>query len=255
MAELFTQVAKPTATMETAGAFLGRWRLMSIDGMAWDIPDIPANAAAFGYPRAGKDGAPGAFPKAQVVTVSECASHAAVLAAIGPFALKAGGERALGRRLYPKLEEDWLLIADSGFYDRQDWCTAADTGPALLWRFKSDIRRPVLEILPDGSYRSVLVTPKTKAAARQELVETAGPGRNWTPEGPGTSASWSTRSSTGTARTNWSPSSPPSPTRWRPRRPPWRRLTTKDGSTRPPTPSSRPSSEARAMSCGRSLRT
>ena len=111
MAELFTQVAKPTATMETAGAFLGRWRLMSIDGMAWDIPDIPANAAAFGYPRAGKDGAPGAFPKAQVVTVSECASHAAVLSAIGPFALKAGGERALGRRLYPKLEEDWLLIA------------------------------------------------------------------------------------------------------------------------------------------------
>ena len=128
MAELFTQVVKPTATMETAGAFLGRWRLMSIDGMAWDIPDIPANAAAFGYPRAGKDGAPGAFPKAQVVTVSECASHAAVLAAIGPFALKAGGERALARRLYPKLEEDWLLIADSGFYDRQDWCTAADTG-------------------------------------------------------------------------------------------------------------------------------
>jgi len=95
MAELFTQVARPVATMDTAGAFLGRWRLMSIDGMAWDIPDTPANAAAFGYPRAGKDGSPGAFPKAQVVTVSECASHAAVLAAIGPFALKAGGERAL----------------------------------------------------------------------------------------------------------------------------------------------------------------
>ena len=128
MAELFSQVARPVATMETAGAFLGRWRLMSIDGMAWDVPDTPANAAAFGYPRAGKDGSPGAFPKAQVVTVSECASHAAVLAAIGPYALKAGGERALARRLYPELEEDWLLIADRGFYDWQDWCTAADTG-------------------------------------------------------------------------------------------------------------------------------
>ena len=181
MAELFTQVAKPTATMETAGAFLGRWRLMSIDGMAWDIPDTPANAAAFGYPRAGKDGSPGAFPKAQVVTVSECASHAAVLAAIGPFALKAGGERALARRLYPELEEDWLLIADRGFYDWPDWCTAADTGAALLWRFKSDIRLPVLEILPDGSYRSVLVTPKAKAAARQELVEAARAGEELDP--------------------------------------------------------------------------
>jgi hypothetical protein len=31
----------------------------------------------------------------------------------------------------------------------------------------------VLEILPDGSYRSVLVTPRAKAAARQELVEAA----------------------------------------------------------------------------------
>jgi len=34
MAELFAQVAKPVATTETPGAFLGRWRLMSIDGMA-----------------------------------------------------------------------------------------------------------------------------------------------------------------------------------------------------------------------------
>ena len=181
MAELFTQVARPVATMDTAGAFLGRWRLMSIDGMAWDIPDTPANAAAFGYPRAGKDGSPGAFPKAQVVTVSECASHAAVLAAIGPFALKAGGERALARRLYPKLAEDWLLIADRGFYDWPDWCTAADTGAALLWRFKSDIRLPVLEILPDGSYRSVLVTPKAKAAARQELLQAARAGEELDP--------------------------------------------------------------------------
>jgi hypothetical protein len=94
MAELFSQVARPVATVETAGAFLGRWRLVSIDGMAWDIPDTPANGAAFGYPRAGKDGSPGAFPKAQVVTVSECASHAAVLAAIGPGARP----RTRGRR-------------------------------------------------------------------------------------------------------------------------------------------------------------
>ena len=178
MAELFAQVAKPVATAETPGAFLGRWRLMSIDGMAWDVPDTPANAAAFGYPRAGKDGSAGAFPKAQVVTVSECASHAAVLAAIGPYALKAGGERALARRLYPELEEDWLLIADRGFYDWQDWCAAAGTGAALLWRFKSDIRLPALKILPDGSYRSVLVTPRAKAAARHELIDAARAGQD-----------------------------------------------------------------------------
>jgi hypothetical protein len=69
MAELFAQVARPVADMVTAGAFLGRRRLMSIDGMEWDVPDTAANAAFFGYPGTGKDGAPGAFPKARVVTV------------------------------------------------------------------------------------------------------------------------------------------------------------------------------------------
>jgi hypothetical protein len=39
----------------------------------------------------------------------------------------------------------------------------------------------VLEILPDGSYRSVLVTPKAKAAARQELVEAARAGEDLDP--------------------------------------------------------------------------
>ena len=178
--ELFSQVARPVADMVTAGAFLGRRRLMSIDGMEWDVPDTPANAAFFGYPGTGKDGAPGAFPKARMVTVNECASHAAVLAAIGPAAAKGSGEQSLARGLYPRLEEDWLLIADRNFYNWQDWCTAADTGAALLWRVKADLRLPVLELLPDGSYRSVLLNPKVTGAARKRLIEAArnggGPG-------------------------------------------------------------------------------
>jgi hypothetical protein len=173
MAELFTQVARPVADMVTAGAFLGRWRLMSIDGMEWDVPDTAANAAFFGFPGTGKDGVPGAFPKARVVTVNECASHAAVLAAIGPAASKGSGEQSLARGLYPRLEEDWLLVADRNFYNWQDWCTAADTGAALLWRVKADLQLPVLELLPDGSYRSVLVSPKVTGAARKRLIEAA----------------------------------------------------------------------------------
>jgi hypothetical protein len=172
--ELFAQVARPVADMVTAGAFLGPWRLMSIDGMEWDVPDTPANAAFFGFPGTGKDGVQGAFPKARVVTVAECASHAAVLAAIGPAgAGKSTGEQSLARRLYPRLEEDWLLIADRNFYSWQDWCTAAGTGAALLWRVKADLRLPVLELLPDGSYRSVLVNPGIRGPARQELIEAA----------------------------------------------------------------------------------
>ena len=64
--ELFGQVAVPVAEEDTPGAFLGPWRLMSIDGMEWDVPDSPANAAAFGYSGTGGDKAAG-FPRARVV--------------------------------------------------------------------------------------------------------------------------------------------------------------------------------------------
>ena len=73
------------------------------------------------------------------------------------------GAQSLARELYGRLEEDWLLIADRSFYqvcDWADWCAAADSGAQLLWRVKADLALPVLEILPDGSYRSVLVNPK-----------------------------------------------------------------------------------------------
>jgi hypothetical protein len=118
--ETFTQVAQPVATEDTPGAFLGPWRKMSIDGLEWDVPDTAANAAAFGYPGAGKDGVPAAFPKARAVTIGECASHAPVLAAIGPCTSKGSGEQSLARDLYPRLEEDWLLIADRNFYNWQE---------------------------------------------------------------------------------------------------------------------------------------
>jgi hypothetical protein len=182
MAELFTQVARPVADMVTAGAFLGRRRLMSIDGMEWDVPDTAANAAFFGCPGTGKDEAPGAFPKARVVTVNECASHAAVLAATGPSAAgKGSGEQSLARSLYPRLEEDWLLIADRNFFNWRDWCTAADTGAALLWRVKATLRLPVLELLPDGSYQSVLISPEVTGAARRRLAEAARSGQDLDP--------------------------------------------------------------------------
>jgi hypothetical protein len=176
--ETFAQVARPVATLETEGAFLGPWRKMSIDGLEWDVPDTKANAAEFGYPGAGKDGAPAAFPKARAVTIGECGSHAPVLAAIGPCVSKGSGEQSLARELYPRLEEDWLLIADRNFYNWQDWCTAADTGAALLWRVKADLILQPLEFYRDGSYRSVLVNPKVRSGARQKLIDAARAGED-----------------------------------------------------------------------------
>ena len=39
----------------TRGAFLRHWRLMAIDGFELDVPDTPANAAAFGYPAGARE--------------------------------------------------------------------------------------------------------------------------------------------------------------------------------------------------------
>jgi hypothetical protein len=177
--ELFAEVAVPVAEELTAGAFLGPWRLMAIDGFEWDAPDTPENAAAFGFSGAGADdpGRP-AYPKVRVVTVSECASHAVADAAMGAVAGKGAGEQSLARKLYRRLEEDWLLIADRNFFNWADWCTAADSGAQLLWRVKADLMLPILELLPDGSYSSVLVNPKIRGKARQTLIEAARAGKD-----------------------------------------------------------------------------
>src|SRR6185437_6258730 len=178
--ELFSQVAFPVADVMTRGAFLGRWRLMSIDGFEWDVPDTAENAAAFGYPGTGDRGRP-AFPKVRVVTVSECASHAVTDAEIGGISGKGTGEQSLARRIYPRLEEGWLLIADRNFYGWEDWCAAADSGAALLWRVKSDVPLPVLDLLPDGSYSSVLINPKISTKVREALTEAARAGQDLDP--------------------------------------------------------------------------
>jgi Insertion element 4 transposase N-terminal len=179
MKELFTEVAVPVAEQLTAGAFLGRWRLMAIDGFEWDAPDTKENAAAFGFPGGGADDVGrSAYPKVRVVTISECASHAVVDAAMGGVAGTGAGEQSLARKLYRRLVRDWLLIADRNFFNWADWCMAASSGAQLLWRVKADLTLPVLEILPDGSYRSVLVNPKIRGKARQALIEAARAGQD-----------------------------------------------------------------------------
>jgi hypothetical protein len=182
LAEVFGQVAGPVADLDTAGAFLGPWRLMSLDGMERDVPDTPANRAFFGS-KAGPAG-PAPFPKIRVVSISECGSHAAVAAAMGPAAGgKGSGEQALARKLYPGLEQDWLLLADRNFYGWADWRAAAGTGAALLWRVRSNVPLPVIEALPDGSWRSVLVNPRidsrgTVRGRRAQLLAAAARGED-----------------------------------------------------------------------------
>lgn len=169
MATLFDRVAVPVAEELTRGAWLGRWRMMAIDGFMWDAPDTPENVEEFG--RSGSGERASAFPQVRVVTLSECGSHAVVGAQMGACAGEGSGEQSLARGLYRQLDEDMLLMADRNFYSFADWCLAADTGAALLWRVKANLTLTPLRSYADGSYLSVVVSPQVRGAARVRLLD------------------------------------------------------------------------------------
>jgi hypothetical protein len=74
MAETFESVAAPVGSTDTRGAWLRRWRVLAIDGFDVDLPDTPGNAAEFGYAGSGSNRS--AYPKARVVALAECGTHA-----------------------------------------------------------------------------------------------------------------------------------------------------------------------------------
>jgi len=63
-----------------AGGVAARWRLLAIDGFEVDVPDTPANAAELGY--AGSGPHRSVFPKARVVALAECGTHAFLAAEV-----------------------------------------------------------------------------------------------------------------------------------------------------------------------------
>lgn len=165
LAEVFEQVAAPVADMLTRGAWLRRWRMVAIDGFEVDLPDTPDNAAEFGYAGSGDNRS--AFPKARVVALAECGTHAFLAAEVGAYVV---GEKTLANRLYQRLRSDELLTADRNFYSFDAWDLASRTGAALLWRAPTGLALPVVAALADGTYLSVLINPKIRGARRREAI-------------------------------------------------------------------------------------
>ncbi|MGA5135548.1 IS4 family transposase, partial [Streptomyces olivoreticuli] len=154
---LFERVALPCARRGTQGAWLGRWRLMAIDGFVLDIPDTPANDAEFG--RSGGQKNPAPFPQVKIVGLGECGTHAIVAARFGPWRTDEG---ILARDLVADFEPGMLITADRGFYAYRLWEAVAETGADLLWRMPDGPYLPVVRRLPDGSYESFLLDPKVR---------------------------------------------------------------------------------------------
>ena len=186
---LFQRIAAPMARPGTRGAWFHGLRVMAIDGLVLDVADTPANDEVFG--RSGNDQTPGPFPQVRLVAVGECGTHAVVDAELSGVTT---GEQTLATALISRFAPGMLVLADRNFYSYQAWQQASATGAALLWRVTATLTLPVLEWLPDGSYRSVLINRRSAdGAARRSSPR---PVPTSTPPGPWWSASWNTRSKT-----------------------------------------------------------
>lgn len=143
---LFDSVVRPLATPHTPGAFYREWRLMAIDGTLQDVPDTPANAAAFGRSTGGRGDS--AFPQVRKVSLVELGTHVETAFVKGGYHT---GEQTLARQLFDKLPADSLLLEDRGFFSYDDWKTLKSRAK-LLVRVKANLVLKPIERLADGSY-------------------------------------------------------------------------------------------------------
>jgi Insertion element 4 transposase N-terminal len=158
---LFSRLAGPLATPATPGACAFGRLLMALDGTTLDVPCTAANIAASGRPHSGRHlpgGRAGGYPRLRLVTLTGCGTHGLADAVSGPRAAseqELAGQIAARGRIGPGM----LVLADRNFCGHPQVAALAATGADVLIRARSSQLLPVLEALPDGSYRSMLPDP------------------------------------------------------------------------------------------------
>jgi hypothetical protein len=160
---LFGLLAGP----DTPGAWAFGRLLAALDGTLLDVPASAANTAAFGAAPSGGGGKAGGFPQVRVVTLTACGTHGLLDAAFRGRRASRSSEQDLARKVAARgaCRAGMLVLADRNFGGYPAAAALAATGADLLIRVKSSQWLPVLEVLPDGSYRSVLPAPAPHAAA------------------------------------------------------------------------------------------
>ena len=148
---LFRRIARPIGERDSKGVWFRKWRLVSIDGCSLDIGDTDVNVAEFGRPGASRGNS--AFPQIRFVALAEVGTHALFDVAVGGCTASEG---ALADELIPRLQPEFLCLADRHFHSYARWKTATETGAALVWRVKKNRSLPPEEPLEDGSYLSTI---------------------------------------------------------------------------------------------------
>jgi hypothetical protein len=164
--QLFQQVVRPLATPATPGAFYQGLRLMAIDGTLADVPDSPANAAAFGRPTGGRGD--GAFPQVRKLSLVEVGTHVEVALVIKPCWR---GETSMVDALIGHLQPGMLLLWDRNFFSYSLWKKLLRRGVHILARVKKHVVLKPIQSLPDGSYLAkIYPSPGERSKDRQGIV-------------------------------------------------------------------------------------
>ena len=177
MQRLLEAVAGPLAGEEQETAFVSGMRLVAMDGMCLDVPATAGERRGVRLP--GQRRRPGPFPQVRVVGLGECGTRAVLGAELSPLAT---GEQPLARQLLARLAPGDLLLADRNFLSHGLLAEVLAAGVHVLWRAKSDVSLPVLDVLPDGTYLSRIADP---AASRRMRRKGADPRRHPRHRGPG----------------------------------------------------------------------
>lgn len=147
---LFDLRRGPLAGPGAKGAFAFGLRLVAWDGTGLDTADTVENAAEFGVTQGGN-------PQVRLLALVECGTHALIDAAFD--GVTKASEQKLARRLLHALSTGMLLLADRNFAGHELWGLVAATGADMVWRIKKNLVFPPVEVLPDGSFLSVMPTP------------------------------------------------------------------------------------------------
>jgi len=143
---LFRRVCQPLATAQMPGAFLFGRRLFAVDSTKLDVPDSPANVAAFGRHHAWRGTS--AWPQVRLVLLVECGTHAVCDAGVWPCNMDEG--RA-GRRLLRSVGPRALVLWDRGFQSVEMMEATTGCSADFLGRLPATVRPLPLRQLADGT--------------------------------------------------------------------------------------------------------
>lgn len=134
------------AEMETAPSFHGL-RVRGYDGVRFTLPDTPANAEAFGRPKAARGRS--AFPQMLAVALVDTQTHNVRDVAMGPCT---DSERILARKFVQHLGPQDLLLMDRGCSGVGQFETFMNQGCHVLGRISASWKPEKLRQLGPGDW-------------------------------------------------------------------------------------------------------